>query len=257
MSRALDPTSDRPVFRQIADLLRDDITSGRLEEGARLPSETQLVQEFGTARGTVRQAIAQLKAEGLAASEHGRGAFVRRRPPVKRVAQDRFARRHRDEGKAAFLAEAEAGGVSPGVEVLHVGLERPPAEVADRLGTPPSDKVLVRRRRYLADGDPVELATSYIPGDIASGTPITRKNPGPGGIYARIEEAGHRLARFTEDVAARMPTPEEARSLRLAAGTPVFRLVRTAYAEDGRAVEVCDTVMAADRFLLSYELPAR
>ena len=37
---------------------------------------------------------------------------------------------------------------------------------------------------------------------------------------------------------------------------PVFHLVRTAFDVDGRAVEVCDTVMAADAFLLSYELPA-
>jgi GntR family transcriptional regulator len=54
-----------------------------------------------------------------------------------------------------------------------------------------------------------------------------------------------------------MPSPDEVRSLRLAAGAPVFGLVRTAYDEAGRAVEVCDTVVAADRFVLSYELPAR
>ena len=53
-----------------------------------------------------------------------------------------------------------------------------------------------------------------------------------------------------------MPTPEEARALKLGSGVPVFRLVRTAYDLDGRAVEVCDTIMAADAYLLSYELPA-
>jgi GntR family transcriptional regulator len=53
-----------------------------------------------------------------------------------------------------------------------------------------------------------------------------------------------------------MPTPEEARVAVAAAGGPVFRLVRTAYDMDGRAVEVCDTVMAADAYQLSYELPA-
>lgn len=257
MPGSVDPTSDRPVFRQIADLVREDILAGRLAEGARLPSERELMDAYGAARGTVRQAIAVLKTEGLIVTQHGRGAFVRSRPPVRRIAHDRFARRHRRHGKAAFLVEAEAEGVSPGVEVLKVGPELPPAEVADRLGQAPTDKVLVRRRRYLADGDPVEIATSYLPWDLAHGTPITKKNPGPGGIYARLEESGHRLARFTEDVAARMPTPEEARSLRLSSGTPVFGLLRTAYDEEGRAVEVCDTVMAADRFVLSYELPAR
>jgi GntR family transcriptional regulator len=256
VSGSVDPTSDRPVFRQIADLLRDDIQSGRLAEGARLPSERDLMDVYGIARGTVRQSVALLRSEGLIHTEHGRGGFVRNRPPVRRVAHDRFARRHRDEGKAAFLAEAETEGISPGVEVLKVGPEVPPASVAERLGLPGTEKVLVRRRRYLADGDPVELATSYLPLSLVQGTPITKKNPGPGGIYARLEEAGHRLARFTEEVTARMPSPAEARSLRMAAGTPVFGLVRTAYDETGRAVEVCDTVMAADRFVLSYELPA-
>lgn len=256
MTGSVDPTSDRPVFRQIADLLREDIQTGRLVEGARLPSERDLMEAYGAARGTVRQAVSLLRTEGLIHTEHGRGGFVRSRPPVKRIAHDRFARRHREEGKAAFLAEAEAEGISPGVEVLKVGQELPPAAIAERLGIPATEKVLVRRRRYLADGDPVEMATSYLPLAITQGTAIAKKNPGPGGIYARLEEAGHRLARFTEDVSARMPSPDEVRSLRLRAGTPVFGLVRTAYDDSGRAVEVCDTVMAADRFVLSYELPA-
>jgi GntR family transcriptional regulator len=71
------------------------------------------------------------------------------------------------------------------------------------------------------------------------------------------EEQGHTLGRFTEDVSARMPTPREARLLTLSPGVSVFRLIRTAYDMDGRAVEVCDTVMAADVYQLSYELPAR
>ena len=45
-----------------------------------------------------------------------------------------------------------------------------------------------------------------------------------------------------------MPTPGEARVLALPPGVPVFQLVRTAYDIDGRAVEVCDTVMAADAY---------
>ena len=53
-----------------------------------------------------------------------------------------------------------------------------------------------------------------------------------------------------------MPTPEEARVLSLRPGVPVFRLVRTAYDADGRAVEVCDTIMSAEAYVLNYELPA-
>lgn len=256
MTAPIDPASDRPVFRQIADALRGQILTGRYGEGAQLPSERDLTEQYAVARGTARQALAVLKAEGLVETGHGRGAFVRRRPPLRRLAHDRFARRHRADGKAAFLAEAETSGVVAGVEVIKVGRERAPAGIAERLGVPPAQRVLVRRRRYLADGLPVELATSYLPWDLVAGTPITKDNPGPGGIYARLEEAGHRLARFTEDVRARMPTPEEAQMLRMAVGVPVFDLLRLAYDTEERVVEACDTVMAADRFILSYELPA-
>src|SRR5215211_1757793 len=103
LSSIIDPTSDRPAYRQIADQLRAVIVGGRLEPGAQLPSERALMDTYRAARGTVRQAIATLRAEGLVDIEHGRGAFVRRRPPVQRKAYDRFARRHRDAGKAAYL----------------------------------------------------------------------------------------------------------------------------------------------------------
>ncbi|GAA0619542.1 GntR family transcriptional regulator [Streptomyces crystallinus] len=251
---ALDPTSDRAVFRQVADHLRESIDKGRFREGDKLPSETELVEHYGVSRMTVRNALSILQGEGLAVSEHGKGVFVRPRPPVRRLASDRFARRHRDQGKSAFTVEAEASGVHSEVDGLEVKEEKPSQDVAARLGSP--RKVLARRRRYLVDGRPVEFATSYLPLDIARGTQIAEPNPGPGGIYARLEEKGHRLDHFDEEIRARMPSPHEARTLHLAPGVPVIHLIRTAYDSEGRAVEVCDTVMAADAFVLAYQLPA-
>jgi GntR family transcriptional regulator len=256
LSQAVDPASDRAVYQQIADHLRAAIGRGALAEGDQLPSEAQLVTHYGVTRATARNALRLLQDEGLITAEHGRGVYVRARPPVRRLASDRFAQRHRKEGKAAFTVEAEQAGAEPRVDMIKVTEERPPAEVADRLGLKGKDRAVVRSRRYLLDGRPVETAVSYIPADLATGTPIVDPNPGPGGIYARLEEQGHTLGRFTEDVSARMPTPEERRALKLAPGVPVFRLVRTAYDIDGRAVEVCDTIMASDAYLLSYELPA-
>jgi GntR family transcriptional regulator len=257
MQRVIDPTSDRPAYLQIADQLRASIVKGELAAGAQLPSERDLMASYSAARGTVRQAIAALRAQGLVDVQHGRGAFVRTQPPVRRLAHDRFARRPREAGRAAYLAELEAEGRRPDVEVLAIEPAPATSEIAERLRLEEGAQVLVRRRRYLADGQPMELATSYLPWDLVAGTPIVEPNPGPGGIYARLEDMGHRLKRFTEDVSARMPLPEEARALQLPAGVPVFVLVRTAYDSADRPVEVCDTTMAADRYVLSYELPAR
>ncbi len=256
LTETIDPASDRAVYRQIADHLRASVVRGRLHAGDQLPSESQLMEHYGVARMTIRNALRVLQDEGLITAEHGRGVYVRARPPVRRLASDRFAQRHRKDGKAAFTVEAEQAGATPLVDMIKVREARPAADIAERLRLTDDDRVVVRSRRYSLDGRPVETATSYIPADLASGTPIADPNPGPGGIYARLEEAGHTLERFTEEVTARMPTPEETRALALPPGVPVFRLVRTAYDITGRPVEVCDTIMAADAYVLAYDLPA-
>jgi GntR family transcriptional regulator len=251
----VDKTSDRPAFKQIADDLRRRIDSGDLAAGDRVPSEAQLMASYGVARMTVRQALSVLKAEGLLLAEHGRGVFVRSKPVVRRVASDRFARRQRESGQAAFIAEAEGIG-APSVDQLEVGYEKPAPYVREALRLTGRDKVLARRRRYLLDGQPVELATSYIPAALAKGTPIEERHTGPGGIYARLEEGGHVLAEFTEEVAARMPTPEERQRLLLPEGTPVLTVRRVAIDTDGAPVEMTDTVKAAPSYVLEYRFPA-
>jgi GntR family transcriptional regulator len=256
LTESVDPMSDRAVYRQIADHLRAAIARGQLREGEQLPSETVLMEHYGVARMTIRNALKVLQEEGLTVAEHGRGVYVRARPPVRRLASDRFARRHRKEGKAAFTVESEAVDATPHVDMIKVSEAHPPEEIADRLGLGSNDLAVVRSRRYSLNGRPMETAVSYIPADLARGTPIAEPNPGPGGIYARLEDSGHVLDRFGEEITARMPTPEEARLLNLPPGVPVFRLVRTAYDVSGRAVEVCDTVMASDAYLLAYDLPA-
>jgi DNA-binding GntR family transcriptional regulator len=67
-----------PPSRQIANELRQRITSGDLPAGARLPSITSLMQEYGVARNTARRALAILEDEGLIEIVHGWGSFVRK-----------------------------------------------------------------------------------------------------------------------------------------------------------------------------------
>src|ERR1700761_6785323 len=132
-------------------MLREAIRRGQLDAGERLPSEAALIEHFGVARMTVRQAVNELRSEGLVISQHGRGVFVRPAPPIRRLASDRFARQHRAEGKAAFTVEAEISGYSPQVDNIVVSRARPNSLVAERLRISADDGVVVRSRRYLAN----------------------------------------------------------------------------------------------------------
>lgn len=244
-------------YLQIADDLAGQIKSGVLEPGAAVPSESDLMDRYGVASGTVRKAVAELRTTQLIETHHGRGSFVRSRPPVQRKSSDRFRRSHRKAGKAAYLAEAEQSGGKPSVSVLFIGPTEAPEGIAERLDVAVGTKVLARKRRYFRDGVPTEEATSYLPWDVVRDIPeMFAENPGGGGIYARLEENGYGLAEFTETVRARLATKAEAASLALSPGSPVIHLVRNAITSEERVVEVCDTIMAADQFVLDYRFPA-
>jgi GntR family transcriptional regulator len=244
-----------PPSRRIADKLRRAILDGELAPGAMLPSERELARMHGTARNTARAAVEILEAEGLVEAQHGRGAFVRERRPFLRLAHDRFSRRHREAGRAPFRAEAEAQGRTARVDV--VAIERVPAPdwVAERLSLKAGERVLVRRNRYLADEEPVQLADTYLPLAIATDTPLEHEVPAAGGIYAALEQLGHRLASIEEQVTARMPLPPEVEALALLPGVPVIELRHTSRDESGAAIEVTHSILPADRNALTFELP--
>lgn len=78
--RRPDPTDRTPLYRQVADNIRDAIVAGELRPGQLLPPEPRLADEAGVSVDVVRQALAALRGEGLIVTEHGRGSRVRRAP---------------------------------------------------------------------------------------------------------------------------------------------------------------------------------
>lgn len=113
----IDPSADRAVFRQLADLLRDQIVSGTLAPGASLPSELRLAQEYGISRTTVRQAIAQLRTEGLVTVDRPKGTFVRIAEPTQQVT---LRRGERAGARMPTDAERRSHRLGEGVPVLVV-----------------------------------------------------------------------------------------------------------------------------------------
>ncbi|MEU8185872.1 GntR family transcriptional regulator [Micromonospora carbonacea] len=76
------PHYGQPRYRTIADELRQRIESGVIPPGALLPAESALTAEFRASRGTIRQAIALLRAAGVLVTDHGRGTYANPGSPV-------------------------------------------------------------------------------------------------------------------------------------------------------------------------------
>ncbi|MEU4947757.1 GntR family transcriptional regulator [Streptomyces lavendulae] len=246
-----------PRYLQIAEDIVQQIRAGVLGPGDQVPSEAEMIDRYKVSGGTIRKAMLEIRASGLVDTRHGKGSYVKSRPPVRHRSSDRFRRSLRQGGKAAYLAESEQSGATASVSVIYIGPTEAPEGIAERLDVEVGTKVLARRRLYFRNGTPVETATSYLPWDVVRDIPeLFEENPGPGGIYARLEGQGHVFAEFVETLQARPAAKGEASELALSPGAPVVHLLRNAVTEEGRVVEVCDTLMAADQFVFEFRIPA-
>ena len=250
----VDRTSGVPVYRQVADDIRAKIESGAYPAGDALPSETVLMAEYDISRPTLRDAIKLLRGEGKLVVEHGRGMFVRIPATVRRLARTRLSRAAREANRGAFLGDSAAAGFTATSTTI-VRFEPADERTAAILGIDPGAEVTVRDRVLKADDNAVQLAVSRFPRELTRDTRIEAVDTGTGGVYARLEEAGHQLDRFEETVGTRMPTPGERSQLGLADGVPVLTITRIAFAAE-RPVEINDMVLAGDTYQLVYEWPA-
>lgn len=126
MQRRIDPTSERAQFRQLADILRDLITSGEWEPGRSLPGEAYLGGEHGVSQGTVRRALAVLAAEGLVERRPGLPWRVREREEPTVVRRGSGAR---VSYRVATRDDHLERGIPEGTPVLVVSAPGKPDEV--------------------------------------------------------------------------------------------------------------------------------
>lgn len=239
----LDPTSDRPLSAQLADLLREEILEGTRRPGSKLPSESGFQEDYGLSRTPIREALRILQAEGLVVSRKAHGTYVREEKPIRRVSAGRRAGSHR----LVFDESIESQGHIPSRPMLQIGRVTLPTEVADLLRQPRHSEAVIRQRLHLVDDEPVSISTSYYPLWLAEGTALESPDAIPEGPDALIESLGHTFGSCEEIFRARMPRHDEAKRLRLGPGVPVIRVTRTDCSTDGRPLQVADDLYAANR----------
>lgn len=244
----------QPKYRLIAAALREAIESGQYPPGSRLPGENDVMKDRGVARGTARQALAQLVNWGLAEARKGSGIYVRDFQPLIRDGISRLGRSTWPSGQSIWSAEAQGRDLS--VDQIEVSETTPPGHIRDLLGLDENARTVLRSRRFVLDGKPVLLARSWLPATIAADSVIAQPDTGPGGTYARLADVGHAPTRFREDLRSRMPQPEETERLEIAPGTPVIDVVRIAVDASGTPVEVNEMTADASAYVFRYEFDA-
>lgn len=225
-----------PKYVRLAQTLQRRIEDGTYAPGTRVPSENQLVQTFGMSRPTVVRALELLKRDGWLESRQGYGTIVRARPEV-------VERKDRRGREALERDEAQSAG-----RLIDVGRVPVPARVASALGLPKGAEVFMRRFLVEEDGEAVELVSSYFPAGMVEGTELEADAPLSGSTREHLEARKKvRFDHVTERVSARLPEAREAELLELPDGVPVLSVLVVARDASGRALQVSDVLLPADR----------
>jgi DNA-binding GntR family transcriptional regulator len=254
-------TTTEPVYLRVLEDLRSRIQSGILQPGARVPSRNAIITKYGVGETAAKHALAVLIAEGLIEARPGSGCYVRKAPAAGFLEHDRPAFPGSPFGiapTAAPLGAQPAGPPQAAPRRLtwehQTEQVQPPPGIAARLGLARGEAATVTGYLLRADGEPVQLATSYEPAALTAGTPVALPEQGPlagRGVIERMRFVGIEIDGVTEEVSVRPTSRAEAAALALPAGALVLAVERR-HGSGASTIEVAEIVIPADRYRLRY-----
>jgi len=240
-----------PMYRQIAEELREQIESGQLQPGQQLRTEFDLREQYNASRNTVRDAIKWLTNLGLVETKPGQGTFVIQKidPFVTKLSGDPTI--GSDEG-AVYLSQVSEQNRKPTSTPPQVEIQEAAGAMATALRINEGDEIISRHERRFIDGTPWSMQTSYYPMEFADrGAERLRRarDIEEGTVQYLAKELGILQAGYRDRVTVRAPNTTEAEFFKLPPDgrVSVYEITRTAYDGNKQPMRVTMAVYPADR----------
>jgi GntR family transcriptional regulator len=219
------------LYRKVAEDIRAAIAAGDYAAGTRLPSENELSERYSVSRGTIRQAFAALRADGVIASRRGARRMVLGGPRVQSFGE-----------LLSFSRWARAIGEVPGGRVVALQRRAAKALEAERLAIEVGTPIYHLTRVRLLSGRPVMVERGTYPdrvGVLVAGMDLAKDS-----ITERLEELGIVFADAEHVLDAVAASAQDARLLGVSPRVPMLRERRLITDLTGVPVEWSD-----DRYL--------
>ncbi|WP_127959236.1 GntR family transcriptional regulator [Serratia microhaemolytica] len=234
--------SKKPIYRQIADVLRQQIVSGQLQPGAVLPTEAQLREQYHVSRVTVRQALKLLSDESVIESLQGSGWYVKEKPVNYDIYQ-----------LTSFYEKLADRNVETHSDVLAFQITDASPEIAAALRLTPAEKVYyVKRVRYI-NQKPVTLEETWMPVALFPDLSyqVMQKSK-----YHYIEQVKKRvIERSEQEIIPVMPSSDAVKALGIDPHKPILEKVSTGFLNDGTVFEFSRNFFKSDEY--KFTLVAR
>ena len=235
--------SSVPLYYQLATLIREKIVTGQFAPGDRLPSESEMANNFGLSRMTIRQAMTNLEEDGLIRRERGRGTFVTEKPPIRSA----------DLELDRSIDDLISMGLSTSVRLLELeevaATEKEAVELDLELGSP---IIRCKRLRYFHD-DPYCYIVNHVVADV--GRRINAANWRQGSVLKYIEEdLGVPLRLAKQRLRATLAGGVLAKWLQVRIGAPLLLVDYDIRTDENRPVEMAELYYRSDIYSFTLHL---
>lgn len=233
---SLDKNHPIPLYYQLVELLREQIQSGDLKPGDRLPSERELSEQVGISRMTVRQAVAFLSQDGTLVVQPGVGTFV---------AEPKLV--HDTLHLLGFTEEMTRQGGTVSSRVLEQSLTVPPTYVANALNMQSGEEAVRIIRLRISEETPLLLETSYVPSQLCPG--LENEDLESQSLYGLLQNRYDlKLESTRQTVEATIANDYEVQLFGVESGMAMILLEGLTYAEPGLPIEYVKAIYRGDRF---------
>lgn len=237
-------SSANPLYQQLMDDIKLDISNQKYRHGDKIPSETELAEIYNVSRITVRRAVSELCDEGYLAKHQGKGTFVTPPKITRKIMQDTHVH--------SFTATCAMSGMQPGGRTVGIRIVPSRQEEQHFLKLPKDSSVIYLQRIRTADGDPVMLENTFLPSpefDSLLSTDLTNRSLNE---TLRQKYSRSLVVRQTTKVEVSRTSPEHAQLLNITPGDPLFFI--TAYFLDERdnPIAIARHYFLASRFIFYF-----
>lgn len=228
-------------YQQISAYLGEQISSGHYVPGAQLPTEQELSSYFDVNRHTVREAIKELKNDGLIFSVRGKGTFVSTSKIIYRLSD-----------KVRFTQNILDANRTPGSTLLDSAVVEADPTIAEKLGLKERGPVLKMDIFRTVNDLPFSIATSYLPAERFSRLPTFIE--GSFSLYALLKEHFQTHPQRQESlIETRLPDNREMQWLHTSPRQPLLVIKSVAVDEHFQPVEYVVTRTRGDLGCLSID----
>jgi len=231
-----------PLYRQLYDILRQQIDDGLLKAGDPLPTEEKLTETYGISRVTTRKALQLLTDEGLLVRHAGKGTYINAHKTEENLQSLR--------GFAELMIEQHPGQV---MEIKRFEVIAASACVGAQLALNHGERTLRIWRRHLVDEHPVAIAVIYLPYKL--GRLLTPDDAVTRTIYDLLTSKGSvRIKRAVQRISATAAAEDIAALLDVEIGTALLRVRRVTYSTDEQPIEYIQLYYPGDQHEMVMEL---